>query len=136
MTIKVASYERLMGLESELKELTDTFFKFYNLGDLHRRLNSQPIQPITMKLKKSGLVDAYDFLMVVYAPKLVNECIERYNLETKKILFLDQSILLSINKVLMQSTFGIHVQEQYCDIDFGSFVSMFNENKTLRGEDI
>ena len=101
MTIKGASYDKLIGLESELKELTYISFKFYDLGDLHRRLNSQPSHPITQKLKESGLVEVAIFLMVVHAPKLVKECNERYNLEKKKIMFPDQCILISINKVLM-----------------------------------
>lgn len=53
-----------------------------------------------------------------------------------QILFPDQSILLSINKALMQSTFGILVQEQYCDIDYVSFASIFNEKNTLKWEDM
>lgn len=136
MTIRAAGYDKLIGLESELKELTDTSFKFYDLGDLHRRLNSQPIHPITQKLKESGLVEAAGFPMAVHTLELVKECIERYNPKTKQILFFDQSILISINKALMQSAFGIPVKEQYCDVDFGSSVSMFNEKKTLRQEDM
>ena len=52
MTIRAAGYEKLIDLESELKDYTDTSFKFYDLGDLHRRLNSQPIHPITLKLRE------------------------------------------------------------------------------------
>ena len=47
MKIKAAGHDKLVGLESELKDLIDTLFKFYDLGDLHRRLNSQPMYPIT-----------------------------------------------------------------------------------------
>lgn len=99
-------------------------------------LNSQPIHPITQKLKQSGLVEAVTFPMDVQAPELVRECIKRYNLETKQILLPDQSILLSINKALMQSAFGIPVKEEYCDIDVSSSTSMFNKKKTLRREDM
>ncbi len=136
MAIRDVGYDRLISLESELKDYTDTSFKFYNLGDLNRRLNSQSIHPITLKLKESGLLEETKFPMIVHEPKLVKECIERYNLEMKKILFPHQSILLSINKVLMQSTFGIPVQEKYCDINFSSSTSMFTERKTLRQEDM
>ena len=41
--------------------------------------------------------------MVVQAPELVKECIKRYNPEIKQILLLDQSIMPSMNKDLMQS---------------------------------
>lgn len=54
----------------------------------------------------------------------------------KQIFFPDHSILLTINKALMQSKFGIPVQKKYYDIDFGSSTSMFNEKKTLRLEDM
>ena len=80
---------RAASLESEFRSFLDTLIKFYDLGDLHRRLNSQPIHLITHKLKESGLVEAAGFPMAVQAPKLVKECIERYNLETKQILLLD-----------------------------------------------
>ena len=65
MAIKATDYDKRIGLESELKDLTDTSFKFYDLGDLHKRLSSQPIHPITQKLKESGLVEVVGFLMVV-----------------------------------------------------------------------
>ena len=83
MEIRATSYDKIIGLESELKELIDTSFKFYNLGDLHRRLNSQSIHPITQKLKDSGLVKEISFPMVVHLPELVRECIERYDPKTK-----------------------------------------------------
>lgn len=47
MAIRAVGYDQLIGLESELKDLTDTSFKLYDLGDLHRRLNFHPIHPIT-----------------------------------------------------------------------------------------
>lgn len=49
-------------------------------------------------------------------------------------MFPDQYILISINKALMQSMFGIAMKEQYSDVDFGSSTSMFNEKETLRWE--
>lgn len=40
MEIRAIGYDKLIGLESELEEVIDTSFKFYDLGDLHRRFNS------------------------------------------------------------------------------------------------
>ena len=57
MTIRVAGYENLIGIESELKDLIDTCFKLYNLGNLHGRLSSQPILPITQTIKERRLVE-------------------------------------------------------------------------------
>lgn len=84
------------------------------------------------KIKESGLVEGAIFLMAVHALKLVRECIKRNNLDTKQILFPDQSILISINKALMQSMFYIPMKEEYCDVDFDTSTSMFNEKKNLR----
>lgn len=76
------------------------------------------------------------FLMVIMAPELIRECIEKYNPQTRQILFHDQSVFLSIDKALIQSAFGILVKDVYCDIDFGTSASMFNEKKALRREDM
>ena len=77
MEIKVIGYDHLIGLESVLKNHSNTSFKFYDLGDLHRRLNTQSIHPITLKLKESGLVKANRLPVDTHAQKLVNECINR-----------------------------------------------------------
>lgn len=111
METRVAGYECLIGLEIELKHYSGTSFKLYDLGDLHKRINSQPIHLITLKIKESGLAEANGFPMVVHAHKLAKDCIERYNLEMIQILFPGQSILLSINKVLMQLAYAFMVQE-------------------------
>lgn len=87
MEIRVVGYDRLIGLESELNIFLDTLFKFYDLGDLYRRLNSYPIHPITQKLKESRLVEAIGFPMVMQVLELVKECIERYNPETKQYCY-------------------------------------------------
>ena len=87
MVIRAIGYNKLIGLESGLKYLTNTSFQFYNLGDLHRRLNTQPIHLITKKLKESGLVETTNFTMAVDHPELVKKCIKSYNMETKHILF-------------------------------------------------
>ena len=83
MEIKVEGNDKLIGLESDLKELTYTSFEFYDLGDLHRRLNSQPIHLITQNIKESTLVEVVGFPLVVHALDLVRECIKRYNIEIK-----------------------------------------------------
>lgn len=65
MGSNTVGYDHLVGLESELNNLSYTSFKFFNLCDMHKRLNTQPIHPITYKLKESGLVEAIRFPMVV-----------------------------------------------------------------------
>lgn len=136
MEIRASGYDRLVGIESQLKYFDNTSFKLYDLGDLHRRLSTQPIHLIIQKLKESGLIETTFFPMAMQAPDLVRECIKRYNPKTRQIFFPDQSVLLSMDKELMQSTFDVPLREKYCDIDFASFASMFNEKKTQRREDM
>lgn len=91
MTAKASGSDRLIGLGSDLKEVSNTSLRFFDLRDFHRRLNSHPIHPpITQKLKDSGLVEDARFPIAVQAPNLVRECIEKYNVVTKEILFPDQ----------------------------------------------
>ena len=54
MAGRVVGFDHLIGLESELKKFSDTSFKFYDLSNLHKILNTEPLHPITQKLKESG----------------------------------------------------------------------------------
>lgn len=63
MEIKTIGSDHLARLESELKNFSNTSFKFFDLGVLHTRLNTEPIHPITQKLKESGLVEGVRFPM-------------------------------------------------------------------------
>lgn len=65
MAIRTDMQDRLPGLEFKLKDYTDTSFHYYEIHDLHKRLISQPIHPISLKLKESGLLEAVGFPMVV-----------------------------------------------------------------------
>ena len=77
MVVKASSNDILIVLKSELKEVSNTSLRFFDLKDLHRRLNSHPIHPIRQKLKDIGLVEFVGFQMEFKAPKLVRECIEK-----------------------------------------------------------
>lgn len=79
MVVKASCKKRLIGFESELKDVSDTSLRFFDCGDLHRRLNSVPIHPIIQKLKESGQVEAIGFPMAVQAPEPFRECIKKYN---------------------------------------------------------
>lgn len=76
----------------------DTSLRFYDILDFQRRLNTEPIHPITEKLCGSGLVEAAGFPVAVQAPELIVECINHYNPDTKQILLPDQSVLISVDR--------------------------------------
>ena len=57
----------------------------------------EPIHPIMEKLRGSGLVEVVRFLVAVQAPELIIECINHYNMDTKKILLPNQTLVISID---------------------------------------
>ena len=101
MVGRIGGVDKLPGLGSGLKTYSNTLFKFYNLKDLHKRLNAHHIHPITLKLKESGLVEVVGLLLVIYALELLHECISKYDPKTKKIMMLDNFVLLSFSQEVM-----------------------------------
>ena len=84
-----------------LQSFTNTSLHFYDMQDFQRRLRSESIQPITKKLRGSGLVEAIGFPVAVQAPELIYECINHYNLNTRQILLPDHTVLISIDRKTM-----------------------------------
>ena len=105
MTIKDIGYDKLIGLENELKQFIDTSFKFYDLRDLHIILNSQSIHQITQKIKESRLVEVSHFPNAFHTLELVKEFTKRYNLK-KKSYFVSRSICSHLNQ---QSTNVVYI---------------------------
>lgn len=70
--------------------------------------------------------------MAIQAPKMVQRYISWYDHMIKHIKMLDDSVLLNFDRTLMQSTFGLPDRDEFCDINFGSSASMYNEKRTLR----
>ena len=58
--------------------------------------------------------------MSVQAPKLVKECIERYDPTKKRIMMPENSIVISLSREVMQSAFGVPIREEFYDINFES----------------
>lgn len=81
-------------------------------------------------------MEANGFSMAIQALEIVKEYIKSYDPKMKQIFLPNQSILFLINKDLIQSTFGVPMKEEYCDIYFDSSTFMFNKKKTLRREDM
>lgn len=73
------------GVKSTWKNISDTSLRFFDMQDFQRRLRTEPIHPITEKLRGSGLVEAAGFPIIVQALELIIQCINHYNLKTKQI---------------------------------------------------
>ncbi len=52
MAVKASGYDRLIALESELKEVSDTSLRLFYLKDLHRRFNTLQSTQLLRSLKK------------------------------------------------------------------------------------
>lgn len=113
MTMKFAGYANLNGIDSEWKGLTDTRLKFYDLGDLHRRLRSKPIHLVARKLKESGLVEAARFPVANQAPKLILERIAHYDSSTHQIKMPNDEVPLMIDRNTMQNCFWLLVRKVF-----------------------
>ena len=98
MAARFAGFDGLSGIKSAWSTITDTSLCFYDMPDFQRRLRTEPVHPITERLKGSGLVEAVGFPIEVQAPELILECINHYNLDTKQILLPDQTMLISIDR--------------------------------------
>lgn len=112
MVTKFVGYDNLNAIDCELKSLSDTQLRFYDLGDLHRRLNSEPLHPIARKLKESGLVEA------VQALELILECIARYDPSTHRIKMPNNQVLLTIDRKTMENCFRLPAREVFNEMDF------------------
>ena len=98
MATRFAGFDGLGGIKSTWQNITDTSLHFFNMQDFQRRLRMEPIHHITKKLQGNWLVEAARFLVAVQAPELIIECINHYNLDTKKILLPNQTMLISIDR--------------------------------------
>ena len=98
MAARFAGFDGLSGIKSAWSTIMDTSLCFYDMQDFQRRLRTEPVHPITERLKGSGLVEAAGFPVAVQAPELIIECINHYNPDTKKILLPDQTVLISIDR--------------------------------------
>ena len=95
---RFSGFDGMGGIRSTWQNITDTSIRFYDILDFQTRLSTEPIHPITEKLRGSGLVEAAGFPVAVQAPELIVECINHYNPDTKQILLPDQSVLISVDR--------------------------------------
>ena len=75
METRFSSFDGLGRIKSAWSTITDTSLHFYDMQDFQRRLRTDPIHPITEKLRGSGLVEAAGFPVAVQAPELILESI-------------------------------------------------------------
>ena len=75
MAARFIGFDGLGRIKSAWSTITDTSLHFYDMQDFQRRLRTEPVHPITEKLKGTRLVEATRFPIVVQAPELIFECI-------------------------------------------------------------
>ena len=107
MAARFVGFDGLNGIKSTLQNLTDTSLHFFDMQDFQKRLKSKPIHPITERLQGSGLVEAIGFPMAVQAIELIYEYINHYNLDTRKIVLPDHTVLISIDRQTMVNCFNV-----------------------------
>ena len=83
MAARFAGFDSMGGIKSAWSTIMDTSLRFYDMQDFQGRLRTEPIHPITERLKGSGLVEAVGLPVAVQAPELILECINHYNPDTK-----------------------------------------------------
>ena len=123
MAARFAGFDGLSGIKFAWSTITDTSLRFYDMQDFQRRLRTEPVHPITERLKRGRLVDAAGFPVVVQAPELIIECINHYNPDTKQILLPDQSVLISIDRQEVVNCLRIPEREEFSDLTMGGAMS-------------
>ena len=93
-----SGFDGMGGVKSTWKNISNTSLRFFDMQDFQRRLRTDSIHPITKKLCGSGLMKAAGLLVAIQALELIVECINHYNLDTKKIPLPDQSVLISVDR--------------------------------------
>lgn len=97
MATKHARFHDLLSLKSQLQNLSDTSLRLFHLTDFEKGVIVMNAHPIIDKLWGKGLVEAIGSPIVMQGLELISECIAHYNLDTKKILLLNDNVLLSID---------------------------------------
>ena len=136
MAARFAGFDSMGGIKSAWSTITDTSLRFYDMQDFQRRLKTEPIHPITERLRGSGLVEAAGFPVAVQAPELILECINNYNPDTKQILLPDQSVLISIDRQAVVNCLRIPEREEFSDLTVGGAMSEFSSKKMIWRKEI
>ena len=82
------------------------------------------------------MVEVANFLVVVQAPKLIYECINHYNPDTKKIMLPDHMVLISIDRQTVVNCFKDPEREEFPDLIVGGTVSEFSMKKIVWRKEI
>ena len=109
----------------------DTSLYFYDMQDFQKRVRSEPIHPISEKLRGCGLVEAAGFPVAVQVPELIYECINRYKLDTKQIVLPNDTVLISIDRQTVVNCLRIPEREEFSDLTIGGAVFEFFAKKMV-----
>ena len=81
-------------------------------------------------------MEADGFLVAVQAPELIYECINHYNLDTQQIVFLDSTILISINRQTIINYFRVPEWEKFSNLTMSNTVLEFFMKKMVWRKEI
>ena len=99
-------------------------------------MRTEPVHPITERLKGSGLVEAAGFPVAVQAPEVMLECINHYIPDSKQILLPDQSVLISVDRQAVVNCLRLPEWEEFSDLTMGGAMSKFSLKKMVWRKEI
>ena len=77
------------------------------------------------------MVEVAGFLVAVQSQELIYECIHHYNLETKKIVLPDDTILILIDRKIVVNCLCVPEKEEFFDLIVGGVASEFLAKKMI-----
>ena len=136
MATRFVDFDGLNGVKSSQQNFIDTSLHFYEMQDFQNIVRLEHIHPIIEKLQGCGLVELVDFLVVVQALELIYECMNRYNMDTRQIVFSNDTLLIFIDRQTMVNCLKILEWEDFLDLKIGGVVSKFFVKKMVQRKDI
>lgn len=106
---------RTSCLVSTLLELGDNSLAQANLGDFLERVGNPNGNSMMGKIVKSRLIEAVAFPTTAPFPKLVMECMSRYDADNRCIRTSNGEVLVKIDKETVMAAMGIPHKDSYED---------------------
>lgn len=117
------------SLISSLPNFGDTSPIHADLEELVERTRNPTNSPMMQMIVDSGLIEGVSCLPTLQYPKLVLECINRYDAVEKCIRDANGGVLLNVNKETIMVVFKIPTQEAYENWTINTSYDNFSEKK-------
>ncbi|XP_057824589.1 uncharacterized protein LOC131036662 [Cryptomeria japonica] len=115
-------------LISSLPEMGDTSLAQVDLTNFLERVKNPAQNSMMEKIVRSGLIEAAAFPIVAPWPKLVLECMNRYDAEHRCIRAINGEVLFKIDRETVMAAMGIPHKEPYEDGTIGRLVHELQGN--------